>query len=314
MTEMKLHAGKGGFVRTDYLRRVDSSRPASARLRDWKRTASEVYDLPVTPGQAVRWANNPGRIDIRGIDAPAPARDGIGVQKGIRIHGTKADDRMIRSILSDAFSPEELRALGTSVKHGTAGIDIWAEPFGNGADGAYDGRDLGFDIYSDDPARPFVHEAVHAMRDRDAGRRGLPRTPVMYEEGIGADEVSMEESLTVAEQMAREGGHRQSDPYYDSVPVWDGHRWRKPRPDEAERMYREDLRLLKNTPGTPSQKTSAVWTRMHLARLRLGGMTAIQYAEMEGYVPPGTAQRNADASMGKKHYMLKKKLSTRKGK
>lgn len=63
-----------GTVRQDYLRAVNTGRPARAIQADRMQTASVVYPAKMTPRQAAPWIQNPGRGDVVGIDAPRSAK------------------------------------------------------------------------------------------------------------------------------------------------------------------------------------------------------------------------------------------------
>ena len=94
--------------------------------------------------------------------------------------------------------------------------------------------------------------------------------------------VCVEESCTVAEQMARQ---RDFDPsgYYEHVQVYDTktHRYRNPTREEARRMAEEDRKLFTNGTGKPLTGKAAIesvnknWSKSHIARLKLGNRMAI---------------------------------------
>ena len=76
--------GPDGYVPTEAIMRRDAERTARARTMDSRATARTVFTPPLTPEEASKWWNAPGRYDVEGVDTapkkrsrvPAKPRDG----------------------------------------------------------------------------------------------------------------------------------------------------------------------------------------------------------------------------------------------
>ena len=98
---------------------------------------------------------------------------------------------------------------------------------------------------------------------------------------------TVEESCTVAEQMAR--GKDPQSGYYQYIKVKDKktNRWRYPYPEEAQQMMDEDRMLFTNGTGRPLSGKSAInsvnnnWIKSHISRLHFGRakLTARDYVQ-----------------------------------
>ncbi len=112
-----------------------------------------------------------------------------------------------------------------------------------------------------------AHETAHMLRRRDKNRKSvLLKTNNM---------MNIEESCTIAEQMAR-SRKKDLSGYYYRIPVFDKEkrRWRNPTDSEAERMCREDYLLFTYGRGKPLKGNDALesvernWADSHISRLR----------------------------------------------
>ena len=108
------------------------------------------------------------------------------------------------------------------------------------------------------------------------------------------DSIGIEESCTVAEQMARSDKPDYTG-YYMSVAVYDDrkHAWRKPTVSEARRMADEDHLLFTYGRGKGLKGDEALrsveqnWEKSHISRLFIdGGMAVNVMARMYGNVRP----------------------------
>ncbi|MEE3400603.1 MAG: hypothetical protein VZQ28_01395 [Methanomethylophilus sp.] len=262
------------------------ARGERAAAVDYDRLASRTFPEDLTPEQAARWSRHPERYDIEGIDTPGRPKRNIGGRKGARaaahrkiaVYGTKDEERIVRDTLDRDFTADELK------KMAGRGMDVYVRPMAGREDGRTSGRTMQIDRYRA-TERTVIHEGIHALRRNDGSRRGASRSVLRSRGRMDADARSIEESQTVAEQIVREHGSGTADPYYWSVPVKDRKtgRWRSPTDAEAERMYREDVKLLSKQ-NDPSRAADDLWTQTNISRLRLGRKQAVNAAAERGMI------------------------------
>ena len=262
---------KDGYVDQDFL--------ASWRgysHRDYDKTHNLVLPSKLTPRQAAAWLDDPDSCDIEEIDVKGRPRHNIGNRKGedaefqkkIAVYGTASEEKKIRALLDDAFPSQKdrdslvskgeisvvARKMDPRVAGNTNSIDVIQINRGAGMNNA-----------------TLVHEGTHCLRNRD-GRSG--KTKSVVEKYRNPSYKSVEESLTVAESLAREKDDR-TEAYYYYVPVRDGKsgRWRNPTDGEVRTMYLQDKRLFsEGHPKTDSAAVKAVndrWAKSHISRLKV---------------------------------------------
>ena len=231
-------------------------------LKDYEKRADIVLSGRVTPEQAAAWWDRPGKIDIEGIDCPGPAKE----VDGMKFHGTRGEAvkmaQMIRAT-SDPSEVEKIRKEGTEYS---------ARPLKRGIKGRYIPARNTIDLSrrSGLEHQTVAHETTHMMRHRDTSRKNtlVKSNPV----------TAIEESCTVAEQMARSRMADYDTGYYWDVPVYDEKtkRWRKPTDREAVRMAEEDYMTLTYGRGKPLKGSEAKrsveenWSKTNIARLKIG--------------------------------------------
>lgn len=262
------------------------ARGERAAAIDYDRLASRTFPEDLTPEQASRWSRHPDRYDIEGIDTPGRPKRNIGGRKGARaaahrkiaVYGTEDEERIVRDILDKDFTADELK------KMAGRRMDVYVRPMAGKEDGRTSGKTMQIDQYRA-TERTVIHEGIHALRQNDGSRRGASRSVLCARGRMDADARSIEESQTVAEQIVREHGSETADPYYWSVPVKDKKtgRWRSPTDAEAERMYREDVKLLSKQ-NDPSEVSNDLWTQTNISRLRLGRKQAVNAAAERGMI------------------------------
>ena len=77
--------GPDGYVPTEAIMRRDAERTARARTMDSRTTAKTVFTPPLTPEEASKWWNAPGRYDVEGVDtAPKKSPKGPAKPHGVR--------------------------------------------------------------------------------------------------------------------------------------------------------------------------------------------------------------------------------------
>lgn len=262
----------------------------------------------VTPEQAAAWWIDPGSCDIEDIDVPGkPKRNtnglGTNAQRAalakIPVTATVGEEAKVRRNLIKAFTNEELITLGR------AGTKIHVYPRTHKAAGTYEAAQNRIAVDHDNAfaQTTVTHEVVHALRDEDMSRRGI-----LAKSNIPR----IEESLTVAEQQARNDSPGLSGYYWDCK-VYDqkSKRWRKPTDKEAIRMAEEDHKLFTEGRGKGLRGAAAMesvsrnWSKSHIARLSYksrGKMAVNQaagiYLGIEPVSMKGTARGKKKASGG----------------
>ena len=247
-----------------------TNRKANRGWKDYITRAEIVLPAKVTPEQAAAWWIDPGSCDIEDIDvAGKPKRNILGLgskaqkraQARIPVTATRGEEEKVRKVLAKTFTVDELDTLGRA----RAKIEIY--PRTHKATGTYESSRARMTVDRGASSEPttITHEVVHALRDKDKSRRGiLARSNIP----------GIEESLTVAEQQARNDSPGLSGYYWDCK-VYDqkARRWRKPTDKEAIRMAEEDHKLFTEGRGKGLRGAAAMesvarnWSKSHIARL-----------------------------------------------
>ena len=248
--------------------------------RDYDSTSDTVIPLKCTPEQVARWWHDPTCCDVQDIDTAGAPK--VNVPSGmtpeqqkdqgrIKVIATPSEEQKLRRELVMTYDPADLHRIAA------AGPTYAVKPTGVGYSGRYipsrtrieldrkDGLDQG----------TVAHESSHLLRDRDQSRRNIITKAYHGDVGI-------EESCTVAEQMARSDKPDYTG-YYMSVAVYDDekHAWRKPTASEARRMAEEDHMLFTYGKGKGLKGDEALrsveqnWSKSHIARLFIDGGMAI---------------------------------------
>lgn len=258
---------KDGYVPTSALlnrfknRSVGVSNGKKSRnlVKDYDSYADVVLPEKLTPEQAAAWWHRPAEYDIEGIDTPGPVK----TRKGINMYGTDMEVEKMGEMIDATHSKAEVEKIAKN------GVTYTARPLKSGTMGLYRPGTNGVEL---DRATGMhhttvAHETTHAMRHTDKSRKGVLTTE--------NDRIGIEESCTVAEEMAR-SRKGAINGYYQLVPVFDEdtRRWRKPTDEEAVRMCREDHMLFTYGRGKPLKEKEAIqsveenWERSNIARLR----------------------------------------------
>ena len=214
------------------------------------------------------------------------------VHERIIVYGMPGEEARIRKAFDEAFpSIEEQKKMVAK-----SDLVLEARPLETNVSGKHQGDLIQLDRDVGIRNGVVVHEGVHHLRAVDKDRSGAATTlspdrvqytgkskdPAVIAGAKLREAVCVEESCTVAEQMARQ---KDFDPsgYYDHVQVYDTktHRYRNPTREEARRMAEEDRKLFTNGTGKPLTGKAAIesvnknWSKSHIARLKLGNRMAI---------------------------------------
>lgn len=260
--------------------------------RDYDSTSDTVIPLKCTPEQVAAWWRDPTCCDVQDIDtAGAPKvnvpRDMTPEQRryqgSIGVVSTPAEELKFRRELVMTYSPEDIRKFAAS--HPTVAI----KPTGVGYSGRYIPSRDRIELNRKDGLNQgtIAHEGGHLLRHTDSDRENVITKS-------NRDSLGIEESCTVAEQMARSDKPDYTG-YYMSVAVYDDrkHAWRKPTVSEARRMAEEDHLLFTYGRGKGLKGDEALrsvesnWPKSHIARLFIdGGMAINVMARTYGNVEP----------------------------
>ncbi len=245
-----------------------SNRKANRGWKDYISRSEVVLPNKLTPEQAARWWMDPGSMDIQDIDVAGKPKRNVKIfgsraqrraQARIPVTATRIEEERVRKDLAKTFTIDELDVLGRA----RAKIEIY--PRTHKATGTYESSRARMTVDRGASSEPntITHEAVHALRDKDKSRRGiLARSNVP----------AIEESLTVAEQQARNDSPGLSGYYWDCK-VFDEKtkRWRKPTDKEAVKMAEEDYKLFSGGKGLKGdaalESVRKNWSKSHIARL-----------------------------------------------
>ncbi len=242
--------------------------------RDYMNSSDEVVPLKCTPAQVAAWWHDPTSMDVQDIDTagapkvnipkgmtPAQQRD----QGKIKVISTPMEEAKVRRTLVMTYEPSDVHKFAES----RPTITVAPEPIGK--DGIYypSRTRIELDRKQGLDQGTLAHEGAHHLRATDPNRHD----PIIKT----YPQIGVEESCTVAEQMARSDAPDYTG-YYWQVAVYDPkkHVWRKPTGYEARRMAEEDHQLftegrgkgLKGQDATDSVRRH--WSESHIARLRLG--------------------------------------------
>ena len=250
------------------------------RALDYDEPASVVLPIRMTPRQAAAWWESPNKYDIEYIDTRGPAHNNIDymrdgeskkIHQNINVVCIPSEEREIREIIDRAYPIEERQKL---VKDGP--ITFTVRPLKD-ASGMIVGRDIMLDRDCGKNNSTVVHEGTHLLRRVDNERTNKV-TKTVDNLSIGkTDGLNVEESCTVAEQMAR--GENPSSGYYQFVQIFDEKkkRWRYPTENEALTMMKEDRALFTNGTNKGLSGKAAIesvnnnWANSHISRLKIKG-------------------------------------------
>jgi len=270
------------------LARMSDSSPKHA-YNDYEDKANTLFSADdLTLVQAALWINNQDRYDIAGLDvAGGPRRNTSGytgrekiVQERVTIYALPHEEKELRSMLDNSFTEQEQEALTKG------GLNVQSRPLlAKGVLGQHQGNTIRLDRSMGKTGSTFIHEGIHHLRQEDGSREGIAKRPSRGKYSLN-DWKSVEESATVAEEMARAKDWKVSG-YYANVPVLDKqtHRWRAPSYKEQEQMAKEDRMLFTNGTGKALTGNAAIrsveenWANSHIARLRLGKSQAINLVQ-----------------------------------
>lgn len=279
--------GKDGYVPVDALIRRFNSVVEKGHIRnkskDYDQEASVVLPTKLTPREAAVWWDAPNRYDIEYIDTPGKAQKNIGyikdpeskkIHEKLDIICLPSEEREIRKIIDEAYPLEERQKL---VKNGN--VTVVVRPLQDSA-GNIVGRKIELDRDHGKNNSTFVHEGAHLLRKNDGSRNGVAKTVMAVSDLSKVSEINslnLEESCTVAEQMAR--GKNPSSGYYQFVQVFDEKKkkWRYPTEKEASDMMKEDRAMFTNGTNKPLKGNAAVksvnenWSQSNISRLKIEG-------------------------------------------
>lgn len=239
--------------------------------RDYDYTSDTVIPLKCTPDQVMGWWNDPSSCDVQDIDTAGPPKVNVPSdmtpdqkrdQGRIKVVATPSEEKKLRRELVRTYEPEDLRKIAATRP------TMAVRPTGAGYTGRYvpDREYIELDRQKGLDQGTVAHETAHLLRRRDKDRDDLITTSNAI--------LSIEESCTVAEQMARSDEPDYTG-YYLDVAVYDErrHRWRRPSVSEARRMAEEDHMLFTHGRGRGLKGEEALrsveqnWGRSHIARL-----------------------------------------------
>lgn len=279
--------GKDGYVPIDALVKRFNSVVEKGHIRnrskDYDQEASVVLPTKITPREAAVWWDAPNRYDIEYIDTHGKVQKNLGhikdpeskkIHEKFDIICLPSEERKIRSIIDEAYSLEERQKL---VKNGN--VTVVVRPLQDSA-GNIVGRKIELDRDHGKNNSTFVHEGIHLLRRDDESRSGVAKTTMAVSDLSKASEINnlnLEESCTVAEQMAR--GKNPSSGYYQFVQIFDEKkkRWRYPTEKEASDMMKEDQAIFTNGTNKPLKGKAAInsvnenWSRSNISRLKIEG-------------------------------------------
>lgn len=246
---------------------VKNGRQKRDLVKDYDSYADIVLPEKLTPEQAARWWACPADLDIEGIDTPGQPK----MKDGVRYHGTQAEVIKMSQMMRATNDEEELKKIRQQE------TVYSARPLKKGIKGRYipSMNKVDLDRRSGMEHQTMSHETTHMMRHRDRSRKNILT--------VTNTATNVEESCTVAEQMARSRAADMSG-YYWKVSVFDEktRRWRNPTDAEAIKMAEEDYMILTYGRGKPLKGKDARksveknWERTNIARLRgSGGQMAI---------------------------------------
>ena len=292
---------KDGYVpETELLKRFNNQYEGVAKgrkkrdlVKDYDSYADVVLSSKLTPQEAAAWWDRPSKYDIESIDTPGPMKK----KNGVNYHGTQVEVVKMDQMMKAANSPDELQKIRDE------GTVYSARPLKRGVKGQYTpgSNKIDLDRKAGMDHQTMAHETTHMVRHRvrNPNKDGVLLTV--------NEATNVEESCTVAEQMARS---RETDytGYYWDVPVFDEktRRWRRPTNAEAVKMAREDYMILTYGRGKPLKGSEAKrsveenWTKTNIARLRKGGNGRMAISTLANQDPSFRKAEAAVMSKGRK--------------
>ena len=238
---------------------------------DYDSRSDIVIPLKCTPEQVAMWWHDPTCCDVQDIDTSGPPKVNIpsGMtpeqkrdQGRIKVIATPSEEAKFRRELVATYSSEDIR------KFAATSPTVAIKPTAVGNSGRYIPISNRIELDRRDGLNQgtIAHEGGHHLRHTDPDRRDVmtKANPI----------IGIEESCTVAEQMARSDKPDYTG-YYMDVAVYDHqkHHWRKPTISEARRMAEEDHALFTYGRGKGLKGDDALesvrrnWTSSHISRL-----------------------------------------------
>ena len=169
--------------------------------RDYDSTSDTVIPLKCTPEQVAAWWRDPTCCDVQDIDTAGAPKVNIpsGLtpeqkkeQGKIKVIATPSEEQKFRRELVMTYSPEDIRKFAAS--HPTVAI----KPTGVGYVGRYIPSRGRIELDRKDGLNQgtIAHEGGHMLRNTDPDRTNIITK-------FNRNSIGIEESCTVAEQMAR---------------------------------------------------------------------------------------------------------------
>jgi len=325
---VRVPVDKDGYVPEEALMKHFMTR--GSPVNDYNKRADIVLPPHLTPRQAAAWWEDIDSYDIEGIDVIGKPKYNIGHRTGdnaklhrnIAVYGTTAEEVAVRKEIDEAFPILERKKLAGD------GLAVEVRPMPPGLSGTHLGKHIELDRDCGVCNPVVVHESSHHLRavdkDRDNKITMTARALNVPYEGRSKNletimkektktESCIEESCTVAEQLARQKPTKKVTGYYMKVPIFDNktHKWRDPTREEAYIMAAQDSRLFKDNKEKPLSGNAAInsvnknWQHSHIARLKLGKVMAINGMALVNPTIKPIAKKNEITRSVKKKEELK---------
>ena len=321
---VRVPVDKDGYVPEEALMKHFMKR--GSPVNDYEKRADIVLPPHLTPRQAAAWWEDIDSYDIEGIDVIGKPKYNIGHRTGdnaklhrnIAVYGTTAEEVAVRKEIDEAFPISDRKKLVGD------GLAVEVRPLPSGLSGTHMGKHIELDRDCGICNPVVVHESSHHLRAVDKDRdnkitmtaralnvpyEGRSKNPETIMKEKTKTESCIEESCTVAEQLARQKPTKKVTGYYMKVPVFDNktHKWRDPTREEAYIMAAQDSRLFKDNKEKPLSGNAAInsvnknWQHSHIARLKLGKVMAINgMALVNPTIKPITKKNEITRSVKKK--------------
>ena len=321
----RIPVGKDGYVPDTVLLKHLYTR--GSPNNDYEQKADVVLPSKLTPRQVAPWWEDPDKYDIESIDVKGKPLNNPGGRKGdnravhkkVHIYAAPSEERKIRKVFDSSFSLAERKKMVAKND-----VNIEVRPMAGKIAGEYRGKsDIDLRRYKGDNNSIMLHEGTHLLRSEDDDRKNkittsaskldIPRrgSSKNAEKVRSRSMMNIEESCTVAEQMARAKTNAGSG-YYKEVPVFDNktRRWRKPTLAEVTKMQTEDRKLFTNGKNKPLAEKAAIesvnknWASSHIARLKTAKsrrMAINDMAAIDKNIKPVTAKQTRRNKNGNKN-------------
>lgn len=304
---VRIPVDSDGYVPASALVAHSQSRGRRYAENDYDRAADIVLPQKLTPEQAAAWWADMDKYDIEGIDVKGRPQNDIGgrtgkngeLHKQIHVYGTPSEEKQVRKMVDDSFTNKEKEKIVSD-----GGMNITVRPVRGANSGLTDCKDnIWLDRQSGMETGTVIHEGSHVLRNKDPQRdseivrsanrlgiryTGKSKSPTRQYKQIVAKTSNIEESCTVAEQMARQKNMTHKSGYYSQVQVRDRKtgKWREPTMGEMNMMIAQDRKLFTNGTNRGLTEDAAVrsveknWSRSHIARLKSSGSRSMAINDM----------------------------------